>query len=252
MEKAQIDEMIKCQDLYEIEYEKDFEKRIWHISNIEYKKGYKGKCILAFCNESQSDLTFNIRKICSAKKYWVGILSEESRAPKDGIYLIAYAGIGQGVDIEYHLRMLKNGDLFLEDSGGWAKPIAFHYLPAYNVQDNEWTELNITMHTGEYEEIPAPKPGIAVLSYKNRHIAEDEINHDVIEYCLGNGRYYNGYYDLYKEDVSTFFKDHDLISFCGWSEIWDGSIILGLQMIQEYSQAACRRHIELRTSPIGD
>lgn len=138
--------MIECQDVYEIEYEKDQDKRIRHLSNIEYSDKYNGKCILAFCHESQSDLVFNIRKISCAKKYWVGILSKESKALKDGVYLIACAGIGQGIDIEYRLRVLKNGDSLTEDSKRWAKPITYHYLAAYNEQDDEWTELNLLMH----------------------------------------------------------------------------------------------------------
>lgn len=87
MTKEQIEEMIERQDIYEIEYEKDQKKRIRHISNIEYSDKYDGKCILVFCHESQSDLVFNIHKICFAKKYWVVILTKDARAPKDGVYL---------------------------------------------------------------------------------------------------------------------------------------------------------------------
>lgn len=249
MTKEQIDEMIECQDVYEIEYEKDQEKRIRHISNIEYSDKYDGKCILAFCHESQSDLVFNIRKICSAKKYWIGIPTKDARAPKDGVYLIACAGIGQGIDIEYRLRVLRQDDVLTDESESWAKPIAYHYLAFYNTPENEWTDLNLLMHTWEYKEIPAPQSGIPVLAYIKKTVLEGGINHGASEYCLGQSRpegdsvWYGVKADT---DISTFFKDPDVYGFMGWSEIWDGSIILGFQMIQEYSLVACKRHIELR------
>lgn len=87
------------------------------------------------------------------------------------------------------------------------------------------------------------------MAYKKKPLINGGIDQVVTEYCLGQCRPDGGsvwYGVKTKTDITTFFKDSDGYGYMGWSKIWDGSIILGFQMVQEYSSATCKRHIELR------
>ena len=115
--------MIKCQGIYEIDYKKEDEERIWHISNIEISKTCGSRCFTAFCHEIEKDLTFSWSKISSAKRYWIDILDEDNaQAESDGLFVLACM---EDNHIGRRLAYIKKGKRFSQF--GWA--LAYHLVP---------------------------------------------------------------------------------------------------------------------------
>lgn len=240
MNKEVICEMIERQSVYEIEYEKEEEVNIWHISNIMFSLDFGKSCILAYCHEAGKELTFNIFKILSIKEYWIGILSKNETAQKNGMYLIARVGLGQGIDIQYVFLELKEGDLFESREHSWDKPIAYHYIPSFENPEGNWIKKEITMKKWENQIIPSPKKGIPIIAYSE--LQKENLSKDLapFEYFYGGGIFAKN------DDISTGFKEWDCAGPWGWSECWDGYRILGFVIVNEYDMFACRQHIEQR------
>ena len=142
MTKEEAIQMINNQGVYEISYCKDNEERIWHISNIEFSPRYGQKYILARCHEINKDLTFNIDKISSFSRYWVDIMSEDEKAPEDGLYILMERGdmcLGKSPVI------MKKEELFMKH--GWDEDlIAYHFVKEFDLQDdsdNLWDYLRL-------------------------------------------------------------------------------------------------------------
>ena len=240
MNKEAINEMIKRQGVYEIEYKKSEEIRTHHISNIEVSPEFGDSCIFAYCHEYGKELTFNIGKIISLQEYWIGILSKDAVAPMDGIYLIASTYLGQGIDIEYVLLVLKKGDPFVDREDSFSKPIAFHFIPSFGMPEGKWINKEITIKKWKDEKLPAPMKGIPIIAYSEPQ--EEKMSKDPApyEYFCGGGIFAKN------DDISTGFKEWDNAGPCGWAERWDSYRILGFLIVCEYDSYTCRHHIEQR------
>ena len=242
MNKEAINKMIERQGVYEIEYKKDVEVKNQHISNIEFSPEHGDSYIFAYCHEAGKELTFNIGKLISLQEYWIGILSKDAVAPKDGMYLVASTYLGQGIDIEYALLVLKKGDSFVGREDSCSKPIAFHFIPNFGMPEGKWIKKEITIKKWKDEKIPMK--GIPIIAYSSRQKEECCDNPASIKYCIGNG---GGQHGIEKNsDITTYFKEWDNYEPFGWSECWDGYRILGFVIINEYDIFACRHHIEQR------
>lgn len=243
MNKEAIREIIENQGVYEIRYLKDEEINTRHISNIRYSPTYGNLYILAFCEEADKELTFKIEKILYIKNLWIGILSKDDIAPKDGLYLIACGGLGQGIDIEYELLNLKEGDKYKRRDGTWAKPIAYQYIPHFGNPEGNWYRKEVTIRKGENEKILAPEAGIPIVAYRR-----SENENMPIDYCIGNVQDHETVWGGVRkhDDVSICFKDYDSIEYIGWSECWDGYQILGFTILREYNKAVCYRQVDKR------
>ena len=129
MTREDVAEMIERQGVYEIVYQKEGkEPSTWHISDIEFDKQFSGTCISAFCIDCNKELVFNIKRIVSFREYWKGILSNNDTAPYDGLYLIALV---YGLDIDYAVWRLREGECFSKIKPHWCQPIAFHFIPDF-------------------------------------------------------------------------------------------------------------------------
>lgn len=245
MNKETIDETIKHRGVYEIKYKKGEDIKTHLISNIAYSPKYGDSCIQAYSHKTCKELTFSIRRIQSIQEYWIGILSKDTMVPKTGLYLIARAGHGQGIDIEYELLILKEGYLFENKEISWDKPIAYHYIPSLETPESNWIEKEITLKKGGNEHIPAPEKGIPIIAYRGPHKENESIP---IEYCFGIGNGDKVWHGINEnDDVSTGLKDIiGYEGFGGWSERWDGYKILGFLIVMEYDCIACHLHIEQR------
>lgn len=249
MNKESISEMIERQGVYEIEYKREEDVNIRHISNILFSPEYGDSYIFAYCHEASKELTFDIRKIISIQEYWVGILSKDATVPNDGTFLVARCGLGQGIDIEYELLELKEGEQFETRELSWDKPIAYHYISPFGIPESNWIKKEIIMKKWENVIIPAPNKGIPVIAYSEPQkdiVSQEAVS---IDFCIGNGfnmsnRVYSGVRK--NDDISTFFKKYDNAGPFGWSERWDDYRILGYVMISEYDIYACRHHVEQR------
>ena len=242
MNKKVIDEMIERQGVYEITYKKDEDVKIRHISNMMLSPNYGDSYISAYCHEACKELIFNTKKILSIKEYWIGILSKGATAPKEGLYLIANAGLGQGIDIYYHLLELKEGDPFEGPDESWSKPIAYHFIPSFIESQGKWIEKEILLKKWENEIIPAPEKGIPIIVYQNPQENDTTSGIVPVEYCIGN-EYYGG---QKIDDITAYFKEWDSAGPFGWSEHYDGYKILGFMIVCEYDVFACRQHINQR------
>ena len=240
MNKEVICEMIECQGVYEIKYEKDEAVKIRHISNIMFSPTYGDSYITAYCHEAGKELTFNIFKILSIQKYWIGILSKDETAPQNGMYLIARGGLGQGIDIEYEFLELKEGESFESRERSWDVPIAYHYIPSFGKPEGNWIQKVIIMKKWEDEKIPAPMKGIPIITYSEPQKENLSKNPAPYEYFYGGGIFAKN------DDISKGFKEWNSAGPWGWSECWDGYRILGFVIVIEYDRFACRHHIEQR------
>ncbi|MBO6033514.1 MAG: hypothetical protein J6Q22_19035 [Prevotella sp.] len=145
----QINEMIEYQGVYEIVYKKMEEERTWHISNIELSKEHGDNCISAFCHEVDKDLLFSIKKILSAKRYWIDILDEEEQAPQSGVYLFICRGDNHLITELYRLEQGDKLYKFFEGEyhhmNGWfnVMPLAYHFVDGYNPDrsNSKWAEM---------------------------------------------------------------------------------------------------------------
>lgn len=246
MNNESIKEIIKRQGVYEIKYQKDDDVKIRHISNIMFSPEYGDSYIFAFCHEANKELTFNIEKIVSIQDYWIGILSKETFAPNNGLFLVARCGLGQGIDIEYELLALKKGDSFIGREDSWAYPIAYHYIPSFEIPEGNWIKKEIIMKKWENVIIPAPEKGIPIIAYSGPWKEECYENPAPIEYCIGDGGIC-AYAGVQKnDDITTWFKERDNAGPFGWAECWDGYKILGFLIVCEYDLYACRHHIKQR------
>ena len=244
MNKEVIDEMIERQGVYEITYKKDEDVKIRHISNMMLSPDYGDSYICAYCHEACKELTFNIKKILSIQEYWIGILSRRATAPKEGLYLIANVGFGQGTDINYNLLELKEGEPFESRDESWAKPIAYHFIPPFAESKGKWIEKEILLKKWENVIIPAPENGIPIIAYQEPQVNDTTNGIVPVDYCIGNRE---GSYDGQKtDDITTYFKEWDSAGLFGWSEHYDGYKILGFMMVCEYDLFACRQHINQR------
>lgn len=247
MNKESIIEMIERQGVYEIEYKKEENVNIRHISNILFSPEYGDSYIFAYCYEACQELTFNISKIISIQEYWVGILSKDATVPNDGTYLIASTYLGQGIDIEYGLFVLKEGDPFIGREDSCFKPIAYHFISPYGIPGRNWIKKEIIMKKWENEIIPAPVKGIPIIAYCSHQEKECYDNPVSIEYCIGDGGSCSYAVVQKNDDITTWFKEWDNAGPFGWSECWDGYRILGYVMISEYDIYACQHHIKQRS-----
>ncbi|MBO7579623.1 MAG: hypothetical protein J6T43_11640 [Prevotella sp.] len=239
MNNESIKEIIERQGVYEIKYQKDDDVKIRHISNIMYSPKYGDNYIFAFCHEANKELTFNIEKIVSIQDYWIGILSKETFAPNNGLFLVARCGLGQGIDIEYELLALKKGDSFIGREDSWAYPIAYHYIPSFENPEGNWIKKEIIMKKWENEIIPAPEKGIPIIAYSGPWKEECYENPVSIEYCIGNGGSRVDTVVRKGDDISSMFKEYNHSGPFGWSECWDGYRILGFTIVKEYDMYAC-------------
>ncbi len=253
MTVEEADILIERQGVYEIEYEKeDEESKVWHISRINYDKQFGHKCIKAFCQECDKDLVFNLKRIVSAKECWHVILSKSETVPKDGVYLIARVGIGQGFDIDYVLLNLREGDVFSGIKNSWSKPIAYHIVPSYDEEGKGWSKKEIVFQMGNNEEVPALKDGIPIICFR------DMIDHPTTRYCIGysendeenpQDRVWHGVKK--GTDITTFFKDSTCYESFGWSERWNGYIMVGFYIAFEFDFLAYKHQI-LSSSMLED
>lgn len=244
MNKEAINEIIERQGVYEIEYEKEGEVIIHHISNIMFSRDFGESYLFAYSQEAGKELTFNIFKILSIQEYWIGILSKDETAQKNGIYLIVRVGLGQGIDMVYELIVLKKGDKFLDRKSSLDKPIAYHYIPSFGKNDDTWIDKEIIMKKWVDEIIPSPQKGIPIIAYQMPQKEKESKEYASIEYCIGN---YNNEHGVQKnDDITIFFKEWDCVGPFGWSEHWDGYKILGFMIVCEYDLSACHQHIEAR------
>ncbi len=247
MTRGESTEIIEHQGVYEIVYQKEGEEpSTWHISDIEYDKQFGEYCICAFCIECNKKLTFNINRIVSFRDYWTGILSNHDTAPCDGLYLIVLV---YGVDVDYAIWHLKEGECFSEIKPHWSKPIAFHCIPEFEKDNDLWSPKEIVFHKWEDERIAAIRDGIPIIAYNKIN------NPSPVLYCIGNSEYRDD--DSQTQvwggvtkgsDISTYFKDLDGSSYgyLGWSERWNGYMMLGYLLVCEYDPRACMRHIKQR------
>ena len=248
MNKEAIQEMIECQGVYEIQYLKDEEIKTRHISDIRYSPIYGDSYIICFCEEADKELTFKIEKIVYIKSLWIGIMSKDDIAPKDGVYLIACGGLGQGIDIEYELHILIKGDTFRGKHSTWAKPIAYQYIPMFDETEGNWIRKEIIIKKGEKEEVLAPEDGIPIIAFRR---TQNESS--AIEYCV---RKVDGQETIWggirkDDDVLRGFKDYEYWDSYGFSESWDEYQILGFTILREYNKEVCYRHVDqrLKTEP---
>ena len=253
MTVEEADILVERQGVYEIEYAKEAEEsKVWHISSIHYDNRSWHKCIKAYCHECGKDLVFNLRRIVSAKECWHIILSKTDTVPQDGVYLIARIGIGQGIDIDYILLFLKEGDFFSGIEYSWSKPIAYHFVPFYDGEGKGWSKQEIVFQKGNYEEVPAPNDGIPIICFR------DMIDPPTIRYCIGNSEYDKDnpqdrvWHGVKKDaDVTTFFKDSTCYESLGWSERWNGFMMLGFYIVYEFDYQAYEHQI-LTSSMLED
>lgn len=234
MNNESIKEIIERQGVYEIKYQKDDDVKIRHISNIMFSPEYGDSYIFAYCYEACQELTFNIEKIVSIQDYWIGILSKNATVPNDGTYLIASTYLGQGLDIEFDLFVLKEGDPFIGREGSCSKPIAYHFIPPFGIPEGNWIKKEIIMKKWENEIIPAPEKGIPIIAYSGPWKEECYENPVSIEYCIGNGGSRVDAVVRKGDDISSMFKEYDNSGPFGWSECWDGYRILGFTIVKEY------------------
>lgn len=243
MYKKEIDEMIESPDVYEIRYLKDNEIKIRHISDVRYSPLYGNSCILAFCEEADKELTFRIDKIVYINKLWMGIMSKDAIAPKDGIYLLAFAVLGQGIDIYYKLLSFKEGETFIRRYDSWVKPIAYQFIPLFGEPEGNWKRKEIIIKKGKYEEILAPEDGIPIIAYRR---TQNKGMH--IDYCVGRvGCQETVWGGIRKGDnVLHCFEDSDYEGYQEWSEFWDDYQVLGFTILKEYGRNVFYRHVEHR------
>jgi hypothetical protein len=144
MTTNEINQIIDIQGVYKICYFENNRYNIYYASLIEYVKNSKNQKIIAYCyteyrnNYPGKDIEFEIKNIMYAEPYWIGILTPNDIAPKDGIYIILCCEYSQGIDQYYKARILKNGDSLLTGRHDNCEPIAFHYIPHYNENLEEW------------------------------------------------------------------------------------------------------------------
>ena len=186
------------------------------------------------------ELTYKISRILSIQDYWIGILSKDATVPNDGTYLIASSYLGQGVDIEYGLSVLKEGDPFIGREDSCFKPIAYHFIPPFGNLEGKWINKEITIKKWEDEKIPAPMKGIPIIAYSEPQ--EEYLSKDPAPYKY----FYGGGIFAKNDDISTGFKEWDNAGPWGWSERWDSYRILGFLIVCEYDTYTCRHHIEQR------
>ena len=169
----------------------------------------------------------------------VGIIAPNAVAPEKGVYLIARAGLGQGVDIEYEVRVMDKGDSFDDISQPqWARPIAFHYIP--EDASKQWIHINLNIHRFEDPSIPAPVEGIPIIAYREATRRKECPD---VKYRLGSSIWHGvGQYC----DVTSSFKNPALNGDRCWDEKWEGCTIIGFHMAFEYDAVLCRKHISLR------
>lgn len=244
MNKDLAKEMIGHRGVYEIEYkkdEKDETVKILHISNTICSPKLGDSFISAYCSEACKELTFNTKKVLSAREYWIDILSQGATAPKDGTYLVAQGYLGQGIDIDYELLFLTKGDLFESRENSYEKPIAYHFIPPFENADGNWMNKEITIRKWMNEIIPSPKNGIPIIAY--REPLKESREYGAVEYCIGNGGN-RAYTEVKKnDDVSTFFKESDNARPFGWSERYEGYKILGFTIVCKYDAFICNKNI---------
>ena len=260
MDKETIDEMIRKQVVYEITYKKDVDAKKLHISCVMYSQEYGDNYICAYCYEASKKLVFSIRKIVSVKEYWVGIMSKDVAVPADGLYLIAYVRPG-GVlfAIDYELHELKEGCLFDGRDNSIAKPIAYHYIPSFDMYNEEWIDKYVVLRKWENEIIPAPVKGIPIIAYKEPRGKKESNVNNAINYWIGNdwrGKellHYmrNGISMVYEgvkknDDISICFKEYDNSGPFGWSDCWEGYEIIGFAMVCEYDVYTGMQHVKYR------
>lgn len=139
MTLEQIEQIIENQGIYEICYLDNNCYNTYYISRIEFVEKSNKQSIIAFCHTAQGgeDKTFEISKIVGAIPYWVGIITPNVVAPKDGIYIILCCEYGQGIDQYYKFRVLREGESLLIERQPNCEPIAYHFIPLY---EDDWTE----------------------------------------------------------------------------------------------------------------
>lgn len=246
MDKDVIKEMIECQGVYEITYKADADAKIIHVSNVNLLSGYSGNYIRAYCLEASKDLTFNIKKIFSIHPYWVVILSKETYAPKDGLYLLACGYLGQGIDITYNLLELKKGDLF-EELINDKRPIAYHYIPPFKETESRWIKKTIHLKKWENEAIPALKRGIPIIAFQEPQRKNDSNEIAPIYYSCGYYKYNHVDSGVRKgEDITVYFKECEHGEPLWWAEKWDSYIILGYILVQELDVLASSHLVKRR------
>ena len=162
---------------------------------------------------------------------WVGIINKGASAPEKGLYLIAKVYRGNGLDVEYEILDMNQGDPFDDDSPGKLslRPIAYHFIPK-----DQWIHTNLMIHKGEGACIPAPISGIAVISLldaRTRHRSK-------VTYHLNKvGKF---------QDITTIFKWEDLAGPTCFSDDYDGFMIQSFHMVFYYDADVCRDHVRLR------
>lgn len=162
---------------------------------------------------------------------WVGIINKGAMAPEKGLYLIAKVYGGNGLDVEYEILDMNQGDSFDYGSPGKLslRPIAYHFIPK-----DQWIYTNLMIHKGEGACIPAPISGIAVISLldaRTRHRSK-------VTYHLNTvGKFH---------DITTVFKWEDLAGPTCFSDDYDGFMIQSFHMVFYYDADVCREHVRLR------
>ena len=134
------------QGIIEIDYENLSGKRTkLHICDLEKQKNDD---LLAFCIESQKDLTFNANRIHHMKWIWKYIFNQDDVAPQKGIYVFACRGDNHLV---FEVYQLNKGDKFYKyfegefaHSDGWlgVDPLAFHYVYPYTEKAIDWVPID--------------------------------------------------------------------------------------------------------------
>lgn len=161
---------------------------------------------------------------------WVGIIGKGAAAPEKGSYLIANVCSGQGLDIEYSLLELEQGELFV--SGVNMRPdlipIAYHFVP-----ENQWIKTNLVIHKGEAPCIPASTSGIAVISLLDARL----FHRSSVSFFINKVSKF--------EDITTVFKCWDLADPTCFSDEYDGFMIQGFHMASLYNMDVCREHVRL-------
>lgn len=138
----EIETAIKQQGVIEIDYENQMGKRsLLHISCLEKKKDGN---ILAFCKESQSNLTLIAERIHILKWIWKNIYSQEDVTPRKGIYIFACRGDNHLV---FECYQMEKGELLWKyfigeyaHCDGWldVEPLSYHVIDNYSESSLEW------------------------------------------------------------------------------------------------------------------
>lgn len=129
----------------EIVYSKDGrETKVLNLKSVTYSSKYGENFISAYCNESQSELTFRIDKILHADIEWVDVFPHNSCALQDGLYLTSCRS---DMHLEFELRKYRKGenllDTYTNENGiescySQENVLAYHYIPYYTQEDRNW------------------------------------------------------------------------------------------------------------------